>query len=504
MKPTNRFDALDALRGFAILTMVLSGVIPYRVLPDWMYHAQVPPPNHIFNPDLPGLTWVDLVFPMFLFALGAAIPIAMHKRIKHGKSIGALIFQVIERGFLLGFFAIFLQHVRPHVLHPHPTPLHWMIALLGFFLMFLIFMRLPKEWKSYQKLIIRAVGWIGAISLLSLITYIDGSGFSLYRSDIIIIVLTNMAVAGSLIWLCTRNHLLIRLGLLGILIAFRLSHTVPGWTQLIWNATPIPWLYQFYYLQYLFIVLPGTIIGDLINNALDPDKIAIDLPARRIIDLDNVKNFYGKQLEVFEHESYGNKPEPHAQSWSHLHSSAIIAIILLLLVGILVGLQERYVVQTTIYALLCCCLLFALIRHPNNQTEELIKKLFSWAAFWLVLGLIFEPYEGGIKKDHPTMSYYFVTTGLSIFLLMAFHLISQGLKRNKWIQLLVDNGKNPMIAYVGFANFIWPILALTGLEDFILAWTQHPWIGFIRGVIYTLLVALLVRVFSRNQIFWRT
>ena len=42
---TDRALGLDALRGFAILTMFLSGLIPFGVLPDWMYHAQVPPPS---------------------------------------------------------------------------------------------------------------------------------------------------------------------------------------------------------------------------------------------------------------------------------------------------------------------------------------------------------------------------------------------------------------------------------------------------------------------------
>ena len=31
-----------------------------------------------------------------------------------------------------------------------------------------------------------------------------------------------------------------------------------------------------------------------------------------------------------------------------------------------------------------------------------------------MLGLVFESYEGGIKKDHPTLSYYFITSGLAI------------------------------------------------------------------------------------------
>lgn len=39
-----RAFSLDALRGYAIITMVLSGTIASGVLPGWMYHAQVGPP----------------------------------------------------------------------------------------------------------------------------------------------------------------------------------------------------------------------------------------------------------------------------------------------------------------------------------------------------------------------------------------------------------------------------------------------------------------------------
>lgn len=67
--------ALDALRGMSILLMVLSGSIAFGdVLPAWMYHAQVPPPDRVFKPDIPGITWVDLVFPFFLFSIGGSDP----------------------------------------------------------------------------------------------------------------------------------------------------------------------------------------------------------------------------------------------------------------------------------------------------------------------------------------------------------------------------------------------------------------------------------------------
>ncbi|MFC2739645.1 MAG: DUF5009 domain-containing protein, partial [Prevotella sp.] len=42
----NRSRALDALRGYAIMTMILSATEAFSVLPAWMYHAQVPPPDH--------------------------------------------------------------------------------------------------------------------------------------------------------------------------------------------------------------------------------------------------------------------------------------------------------------------------------------------------------------------------------------------------------------------------------------------------------------------------
>ena len=74
-----RAYALDALRGYAILTMVLSATIAGSILPAWMYHAQTPPPDHVFDPNIAGLTWVDLVFPFFLFAMGAALPFSIGK-----------------------------------------------------------------------------------------------------------------------------------------------------------------------------------------------------------------------------------------------------------------------------------------------------------------------------------------------------------------------------------------------------------------------------------------
>ena len=48
------------------------------------------------------------------------------------------------------------------------------------------------------------------------------------------------------------------------------------------------------------------------------------------------------------------------------------------------------------------------------------RKLFVAGAYLLMLGLFFEAYEGGIRKDDSTYSYYFVTAGLAFMAMIAF------------------------------------------------------------------------------------
>lgn len=104
---STRASSLDALRGYAILTMVLSGSVAWGVLPGWMYHAQVGPrSNFVFDGSIYGITWVDLVFPFFLFAMGAAFPFSIGNKYRKGSSRRRIIYDSLLRGFRLTFFAI--------------------------------------------------------------------------------------------------------------------------------------------------------------------------------------------------------------------------------------------------------------------------------------------------------------------------------------------------------------------------------------------------------------
>lgn len=461
-----RADALDALRGLAILLMILSGSIPFGgMLPDWMYHAQLPPPTHKFNPNLPGLTWVDLVFPFFLFAMGTAFPFALSKKIKSGVSNFKISLQILERGLLLAGFAIFIQHFKPYALNPSPTNQDWLIGILGFILLFALYLRFPNSVNKKIVYAVRITGIIITVLMLANLSYPNDSSFSLGRSDIIILVLANTAFFGSLIWLFTKENLLLRLGILGFLIAFRLTQSIDGsWNNWLWDFSPFPWLYKLYYLQYLFIVIPGTIIGDILYKWFNSES---------------------------KYEIYDSK-----------NSAVLITVVTFaIIICNLIFLQSRMLVVNLIVNLILLIVIYFIIK---NQNDSLIKTLFNWGSYWVLLGLTFEAFEGGIKKDQSTLSYYFLTTGLAIFCYIFLSTIIDYFKKKKMFGLIINSGQNPMIAYVAGSLFWMPVLELTNLSSVLNLLLVNPWLGFFKGVIFTFLVAVTASFFTSKKLFWRT
>ncbi|MCA3040498.1 MAG: DUF5009 domain-containing protein [Rhodocyclaceae bacterium] len=459
---------LDALRGLAILLMVFSSRVPFGVLPDWMYHAQVPPPAHVFNPAIPGITWVDLVFPFFLFSMGAAIPLALKARLDRGDTLPSICLSIVKRGALLVFFAIYVKHIQPHVMSAQPGVTEWLMALAGFVLLFPMLATLPATWSITTKRSLRLLGWVGAFAVLMAFRAKDGGGFSVTRSDIIILVLANVAVSGSLIWLATRDKLDWRIGLLAFLFALRLCQSLPGWGQWLWNPSPAPWIGTVYFQQYLFIIIPGTIAGDLLLRWRAQNQPAVD-----------------------------------TKQWG------VAALGVGMIVLLLVGMQMRWVVPTTIIAMTLAAVGWWLLggRTPTQSEgdgRKVLRQLFGWGIFWLALGLAFEPYEGGIKKDRATMSYYFVTSGLAFMLLVSLMVTIDLGRLRRGFGLLIATGQNPLVAYAGVQSLVPPVLAMTGLSGVIEKITATPWLAVLRGAFYTWLVAVVGAALARRGILLKT
>ena len=466
----DRALSIDALRGYAIITMVLSATIVSGILPGWMYHAQTPPPTHAFNPDIPGLTWVDLVFPSFLFAMGAAFPFSIGKKIKKGMSKLRLTLAALWRGVLLTYFAILIQHFYPYMTGGDVTS--WWLAIFCFILLFPIYMRIPCEMPNWLRWVIQLTAMAIGYGAILLIDYPNGYTFDLHTSNIIILILANMAVFASLLYIFTYNHPQLRIAILMIIFMVMISATVPdSWASKFMSYTPVTWFYNPMYLKYLFIVIPGAFAGEILVKWLSDRKGYVN--------------------------EHGLITPSNIQAWVTLMITFAIVIVNLYC------LYMRYMGLNIILNTLLLMGGWLTLRHLTGY-GSLWRKLFIMGGFMILMGLAIEPFEGGIKKDPVTFSYLFTTSGLSFMTLIFFSVICDFFRCHKGTAFLVMSGQNPMVAYVADNLLIFPILFLCGLCDYFAVFSSSPWLGFLQGVIITSIAVLVTMFFTKIKFLWRT
>ena len=464
----NRALSLDALRGYAILTMVLSATIVYGILPGWMYHAQVPPPDHAFNPDLPGLTWVDMVFPSFLFAMGAALPFSVGKRLRKGASKLSLALNALWRGVKLTFFAILIQHFYPYMtggdLHSQ------LLAIFCFALLFPMYMRLPWDMPGWARTAVQ----LGAIAVGAIVMFCMSYpvqydlNMHLHTSNIIILILANVSIFATLLFIFTFQNRNLRLAVLAILFGIILASDADSgsWAAWLMHATPADWFYVPAYLKYLFIVIPGSFAGEILLAHTEKLKSTPD-------------------------------GTPRSKAW------AMVVITLAIVVVNLICLYTRCLLLNLVLNLALLVAGYAVIRRGEGYCA-LWRELFVAGALMMLLGLAFEPFEGGIKKDPVTFGYLFTTGGMSFMTLILLSVVCDYFKCHRSTAFLVMSGQNPMVAYVACDLLIYPILSICGLMSHIGFFATSPWLGFLQGVILTSLALLVTMFFTRIKWVWRT
>jgi len=102
--PKQRLLALDVLRGLTVALMILVN----DAGDEHVSYAQLR--HSVWN----GCTLTDIVFPMFLFIVGASIALSFHGRLLAGRSRGSIFLQVLRRSLLI-FLIGLLLNALPYV-----------------------------------------------------------------------------------------------------------------------------------------------------------------------------------------------------------------------------------------------------------------------------------------------------------------------------------------------------------------------------------------------------
>ena len=453
-----RIITIDILRGITIFAMILCANIGYNSdLPAWMFHGQTPPPTYEFNPEIPGITWVDLVFPFFLFTMGAAFPLAMRKRLENGTSRWAVTGSLFRRWLTLTIFALVLGNAYQIYSSPLPAVAQELFKMALWGVMFMSLVRLPDAKKG------QLVNNAGMFLLIAMaVIGVDWFGLKLSRwnSDIIIMILANVAFFGGLIWMFTKDNLRLRWLVLLFIIALKaLSSYTPQVLAWVPSMDSIGWFFSWGFLQYLVIAVAGSIAGDMLQKH--------------------------------------SRTESNTEIDRYHIAAGIIALAAMLVQ--LWGLFTRQILADFIISAVLGAAFVVLTWRRRN----IVSRLGYFGFAFMLVGIIFDPIDGGITKDYCNLAYLLTTTGMTA-LTGAFVLVLE-LKWDIKGRGLSGCGQNPMLAY-GVTNFFTgPILAMLGIG----AWLDtislgSPFWGIIRGLVYTLLMVAVTCFFTKKKLFWRS
>lgn len=171
-----RVVSIDIFRGLTMAVMIfVNDLADVRGLPWWTYHAHA-------QQDL--MTYVDMVFPFFLFIVGMSMPLAIERRLRQNASQAALWLHIALRScslIVLGLILANAENVDPA--RTHLSGSAWaLLGLVGGILFWLVPNRNPGHRRIYFAL--RAVGLLLLIFVFAIfrrttsagaVGWIDGS-----------------------------------------------------------------------------------------------------------------------------------------------------------------------------------------------------------------------------------------------------------------------------------------------------------------------------------------
>ena len=156
--------AIDMFRGLTMVLMVFVN--------DFWTVLDVPHALEHFGTWEDGMGLSDLMYPMFLFAVGLSIPYAIDRRYEKGLSAENTLGHIVSRAFALIVMGAFICNQESREM----SGCRWLWVLLMVTGFFLVWNQYPAQWKPARWL--RAAGWVLLAGLAVTFRTTDGLHFS--------------------------------------------------------------------------------------------------------------------------------------------------------------------------------------------------------------------------------------------------------------------------------------------------------------------------------------
>lgn len=152
-----RIISIDALRGITIFVMIfVNELASVKNVPQWMKHMPA---------DADAMTFVDLVFPAFLFIVGMSVPFAFNARLIKGDSPKVIWTHTLKRALALIIIGVYMVNAEYgyDVSKMIIAPAFW--GFLAYAMPIPIWNKYPKDFSLWLKFILQYGGILILIAL---------------------------------------------------------------------------------------------------------------------------------------------------------------------------------------------------------------------------------------------------------------------------------------------------------------------------------------------------
>ncbi|WP_406844282.1 DUF5009 domain-containing protein [Flavobacterium soyae] len=152
-----RIISIDALRGITIFVMIfVNELASVKNVPQWMKHMPA---------DADAMTFVDLVFPAFLFIVGMSVPFAFNARLIKGDTPKVIWTHTFKRAVALIIIGVYMVNAEYgyDASKMIITPAFW--GLLAYAMPIPIWNKYPKDFSVWLKYILQYGGILVLIAL---------------------------------------------------------------------------------------------------------------------------------------------------------------------------------------------------------------------------------------------------------------------------------------------------------------------------------------------------